>query len=169
MSDWETFENTEYGYLVLVPKTAFIRDVTYVPDIHKASELAFSAEGGGFDIKVVDVSLWSEDEEIFKKVKKLIFLDLKSFAEAIRDWDVNYVIPHITDIKGDLEEVEFAGAKAYKIVFGDTDHLMVAGSSLQRFPHAYIITQNLHGQKVVIDYFLNDASEKMVQSIKFTK
>ncbi|MHB8651902.1 MAG: hypothetical protein ACYC8S_02090 [Minisyncoccota bacterium] len=170
VSEWETFENTGYGYSVLVPRTAFIRGIVVPADIHKASELAFSAEGGDFSIVVGGLAM-AKDKETFERQKELTAFDLKTYAKIIRDSEINFSNQSISNRKiGGLEEIQFAGTKAYRFILDKPFWGLYDGGENMKSAHWYlVVTENLRGQKVVIGYPINPASEKMVRLIRFTK
>jgi hypothetical protein len=175
---WETFENTEYHYTVFLPSEtsiSFLAGTYTFDDLDPrglyGADIVFRAGEGSFAIKV-DV-IWegeeikAVDEESKRQLaehRKLIDLDLKSYSESIRN--------SLEDRKvGGLEEIQFANQTAYKFVLDGSDYLMFNYNDEvdPNISQAYIITENLQGQKIIINYLINDASEKMVQSITFTK
>lgn len=168
VSEWETFENTEYGYSVSVPQATFIDGIAMSsPDPHIESELYFKSEEGFFDITVKTLSLKMEldiGKELFEKQKKLLALDLKLYAQAVRDHEANDPNPYILNRKvGELKEIQFAGTKAYEFI------LERSFANLTEAPRIFIVAENFQGQKIIIRHTINNTSEKMVQTIKFTK
>lgn len=168
-SEWETFENTKYGYSVWVPHETFIDGIAmYNPDPHRGSELYFSAPMGGFfDITVKTLSPKMEidmGKELFEKEKNLLALNLKLYAQAVRVHEASDPNPHILNRKvGELKEIQFAGTKAYEFM------LERSFANLKETPRIFIIAENLRGQKMIIRHAINNMSEKMVKTIKFTK
>lgn len=200
MSGWKIFENTEYGYSVLMnQKDSFgsfggysLEDISKDPIVYIINR---TGETGQVAIRVETISLKLDKEKI-EQQKKLFALDLKSYSEAIRNFQANNIpylefgvmeqlsqedlslvnFPIFPNKKvGELKEIQFAGFDAYEFVVEGMNGLFLGPSDghggyvlAQDVPQKYIILENPRGQKMIIYYTVNIGTEKMVQSIKFT-
>ena len=199
VSAWETFENTAYGYSILVPAKNTVIGQDILEDIHKRPALLFlSGEGGaGYILIRAEYPRVRLGDEATVEQKKLLALNLKSYAEKIQDFQIRNV-PYLEfgstqklsheDMElvnfsnppnkkvGEMKRIQFAGTEAYEFTVEGMGGLFLGlpdghgGYILAPdVPQKYIILENFRKQKIIISYTVNNVTEKMIQSIKFTE
>ncbi|MDO8604420.1 MAG: hypothetical protein Q7K40_03425 [bacterium] len=200
MSEWKAFVNTEYGYSILMSqKDSFGSFGGYSSEDMSKKPIVYLIKAGGIGHIAIRAEVISQqtEKEMAEQQKKLFALDLKSYAEAVRNFQLNNIpylefgvteqisqkdlsmvnFPSFPNKKvQELKEIKFAGANAYEFIVEGMRGLFLGppdghgGYVLSPdLPQKYIILENLRGQKMIIYYTMNTDTENMVKSIKLTR
>lgn len=182
--NWNIFKNIKYHYLIMYPSSVVIgTNNDYATKLNEEKSIYFFIPGktilSGIDVEIIEP--WEEkyyetrtldsEKKFFKENKKIISLDLKSYAEYIRNQQVNEKNPYENQkIIGELREISFAGTKAYRFIMTKGFKSLSIEYALPSGVFTYLITENPVGQKMIIHYLSgNEISEKMIQSFQFFK
>ncbi len=157
---WSTYTNKAYNY------TLQYADNMLLPPVAEEERLpveqSADIQGGGFEIKVWHTYASKQDLE-FPENNILAKLDLKSFAEALRKKEdvYNQTVP---DKKvSELEEIIFAGYKAYTVTVSPKGNINDGSSSR-------VIYFDGKNNRFVVTYSLNgDLSKRVIDTFRFTK
>lgn len=184
--EWKTFTNTRFGYSVEYPSLVQIMSQTDGLDPQIDSGVDFFIPGKSrFTVSVLSQSIivnaeardkqkLPADRMDFTEVKKLLALNLKTYAQTIYQYQVNDPNPYAKDKQvGSLEETIIDGQKAYQFTLTDSfafDATGKNGYTIGDKPNMYVITESPLGDKFVIHYLVGDSvSEKIFQSFKFVR
>lgn len=184
INDWSIFKNIKYHYLISYPSSVVIgTNNDYATKLTEEKSIYFFIPGKtsltGIDVEIIEP--WEEkyyetrtmdsEKKFFEENKKIISLDLKSYAEYIRNQQVNEKNPYENQkIIGELQEISFAGTKAYRFIMTKGFKSLSIEYALPSGVFTYLITENPIGQKIIIHYLSgNEISEKMIQSFQFIK
>ncbi len=160
-TNWKVYENTAYGYRLSYPlntEIARVQDMDPRP-ITEVDDIYVSWEGSELFITAVTGSSTASAS------------DLKSFAESIRQNQINNKNPNVRNKQvGDLKKISFADKAAYSFTLSGGFIVGASGTTEYGFEgtHNYIFAENNAGEKMILHYPIGDAlSEKIKNSFVF--
>lgn len=159
-TNWNVYENTAYGYRFSYPsnmEVARVQDMDPRP-ITEVDDIYVSREGSELFVTIATGSL--------------VALDIKSFAESVRQNQINNKNPNIKNKQVDeLKTISFANKTAYSFTLSGGFITGALGTTEYGFEgtHNYIITENNAGEKIILHYPIEDSlSEQIKNSFEFT-
>lgn len=167
-SGWKTYENTAFKYRIQYPSSMSVGPLDrydYITQITQKGEIATG---------LVNIIAWRETALTgfsAEENKQFISLDLKSFAEAIRTYQVKAQNPNIKNKRvGDLQEMTLVSSTAYSFTLSESftnsegGYLIPSGVT-----NRYIFLESPDKRKFMIWYPKDDPiSQKIVDSFEFT-
>lgn len=170
-SDWKTYENTAYHYNIKYPKTWYVgqvleedrKTVEQSRMVELASSFPSEKRNGYVGITTWDPAEFNGSDQAGIEFRQSISVDLKSFAEAIRQRKISETNDILPNKKvSELREVVFAGQKAFSyIVTGSYDKY--GGNSA-----GYLFLGN-KGIKFMVYYSLDvSLPQEIANTFKFT-
>lgn len=175
-SGWKTYENTKYGYTFIYPPEAVVQKVAEMEraNMEESNDIDIFIPG---DTTLVRIVAWipyvTTPQTIKKEHNDIIALPLSSFAEILRQWQIEDKNPNIKKEVGSLEKITFKGKVAYRFTltgsFTYGPWPSGGGYTLPGGSYDYIIFEH-NNIKFVMNYPLeNNLSQKLLRSFEFTK
>ena len=167
-SDWKTYGNTAFGYRIQYPN-----GVTVEP-LDRYDYTTPISEKGEVSVGTVNIVIWRDAGTTGFSVaenKKLVSLNLKSFAEAIRAYQTTAKSTSQGIRVSDLREVSFASSTAYSFDLSGTFTNSEGGYLIPTgITDRYIFAEIRGHTKVMLMYPINDTiAQQVVDSFEFTK
>ena len=160
---WVAYINSEYHYLVKYPDNAVIQpaeEEERLP-VEQSYNIEINMREGRAQIRAW-IKVPEKQNVEFPEINRLAALDLKSFAQNLRDKEDDHN-PNFPNKKvGELQETTFVGYKAYAVsVTGYSD-----GAGGNSYRVVYFDGKNT---RFVITYSLNgDLSKRIIDTFQFT-
>ncbi len=191
-ANWKTYTNTKYGYTLSYPGDVSLQPLYEEERLPDTESVAIIIGPGGTSGVRVGIYTWvtipvpdvygdandvdnpnyqiqinRENVEDIIENNRIVKLDLRSFSEALRQRIVDDKSSNLPNKKvGGLEEITFAGQKAYEItVSGYSDgHGFSTGD-----PFRYIYLDNGNNKFGLQYSFKGDLSKQIIETFKFTQ
>lgn len=168
-SEWKTYTNIKYGYALQYPRSVYIQPKQ--EEERLPVEESFSIEmgvSGGVPLVGIVITAWKPYtykplDKVATEFNRITSLDLKSFSETLRQQEADDKNSNFPNKKvGVLEEVNFAGQKAYAVTI--TGYMDGHGSDT--FRRIYL---DGGSYKLILQFSLRgDLSTQIINTFKFS-
>lgn len=169
-SDWKTYTNTKYGYVLQYPQNVYVQprlEEERLP-AEESSSIEMGVSGGVPAVGIV-ITAWRSYtykplDKAATEFNRIVSLDLKSFSETLRQQEVDNKNSNFPNKKvGPLEEINFSGQKAYAVTISG----YMDGHGSDTFRRIYLDDGNY---KLVLQYSLKgDLSRQIINTFKFVR